>query len=145
MPFLQPTHAFNRFCNASLRCNRRHVYVAEHVWSQLYVIHTCSTAQPRQNYTELNVELFEYAGDCIHPSRGQSSHYCAALFKYDVLYHNIAYCVTILVCMVLAGREYNIHMSAPQWGGWYFTFYPPLLHSAAPTIVNVSCHHPHFS
>ena len=85
------------------------------------------------------------AGDCIHPSRGQSSHYCAALFKYDVLYHNIAYCVTILVCMVLAGREYNIHMSAPQWGGWYFTFYPPLLHSAAPTILNVSCHHPHFS
>ena len=48
--------------------------------------------------------------------------------------HNITYCVTILMCSIFFGREYNIHMSAPQWGA-HFTFYTAL---TQPRLLSMS-------
>ena len=96
------------------------------------------------------------AGDCIPPRKTHCSHYCISILIWCKMYCDITYCITIcmcsgfgiqysysvsctvycntiFLCSVFVGREYNIHMSAPQWGA-YFTFYTAL----QPTLLSMS-------
>ena len=100
------------------------------------------------------------AGDCIPPRKTHCSHYCISILIWCKMYCDITYCITIcmcsgfgiqysysvsctvycntiFLCSVLVGREYNIHMSAPQWGG-------RTLHSTLHCSPHYcQCHHHH--
>ena len=77
--------------------------------------------------------LWNNAGDCIHPSRGQSSHYCTALFKYDVPQYSI-------LC-------YNIGVHGIGWAGIQYSYVCPsvggLLLYILPSTAALSG--PHYS